>query len=90
MEEKHTAIIGFENGAEIVTGLNILAAIILRQSASPAIEEVYQRFDKNEPLSRDKFKNLIIAAIEHITEINKALENTGITPKVIIEEDDNG
>lgn len=81
MSDKHTVIIGFEDGREAVTGLNILAAIVTCKNASPAIEEIYQQFTKNAPISRKVFGDLIIAALKRVNEINTTLENAGLEPR---------
>lgn len=76
-DKKHTVIIGFDNVPEIITGLNILAAVTACKKSDPAIEEIYQRSTKYTCMSRGDFADLIAAALEHIVEINKTLEEAG-------------
>lgn len=73
MTEKHIAIITGENGQDIVTGLNIMAAVIVNVKAEPLIEEVYQKTTRDTPMSRKDFLNTVVAAINHVKEINNTI-----------------
>lgn len=67
-------------GAEVVNGLNMLAAIVTHPDTKKIRKKVIKRIQERTGVERSDLYRNLIAALDFLTEINKTVQSCGIEP----------